>query len=161
MRNIVLLLFCSVLLLSCSTDDKSETPILNLVGIFVNDDKTNYARYLDDLPSLSVGDEVDISFYLNGNGNYLRTFVLKNENPTINTSLFFYVDDVSDELTEINNGLLAFKDIEETNVAVKAKVVSFSEEDACLSFFLSSKAIDCEGATFKLNLTLKKEEEQL
>ncbi|MCD7902135.1 MAG: DUF5035 family protein [Bacteroides sp.] len=157
MKKVFVLCFFFIFLFGCSTDD-SDTPILKLIGVYVNDDDTNYAKYPERLPPLSVSDEVDISFSLNGNGNYLRTFVMRNENSNITTTMFFYVDDVSDELTDIENGLLAFKDIEETNVAIKAIVTSLSEEDPSLSFFLSSKAVDSQGATFKLDLVLNKEE---
>ncbi|NDV65056.1 DUF5035 family protein [Bacteroides sp. 224] len=151
MKNQLILILFSILLYGCS-EAEAETPILELTGVYTNESDTNYANTLDQLPTLSVGDEIDISFYLNGNGNNLRSFVLKNNNSAIKTKFFFYGDDISDDFSDLTNGVVGFVDIPETEIAVKATILEVTEENPVLSFYLSSKAVNCEGASFKLEI---------
>lgn len=153
MRKTLALLFVALLLLGCS-DSQSDTPLLKLVNVYIGEDETNYAESLEQLPVLSLGDEVDLTFQLDGNGHYLKTFVVVNDNSSLATEVRYVDKDVSEELSEEFEGVF-FNDIYKTQVEVKATVVRLREESPTLSFFLSSKTMKSEGASFYLELSVE------
>lgn len=152
MKRISALLFSVLLWTGCSTSD-SDMPTLELTGAYLEGDEINYVYSLDRLPPLALGDCIDLTFHLDGNGNYLKTFVIKNEGSSLTTAMTYISEDVSEQLSEEFEGVF-FNDILQTEVGVKAKVVKLKEEKPVLSFFLSTKTAKAKGATLTLELDL-------
>ncbi|NDV59218.1 DUF5035 family protein [Bacteroides sp. 519] len=150
MRKLLILLLLPLLFLGCADSD-SEIPVMKIVGVFMGGDEeeTNYANKFSELPDLQVGDEVDIVFTLNGNGDDLKSFIVVNDNAAIKTIMFFLGDEISLEFSELNEGKAVFVDgVNDTWVTVKAKIVAPITEEQVLSFHLFSKAP--EGAKAQL-----------
>lgn len=148
----ILLIFVS-LLLACS-DDKSDMPKLELIGAFLNGGDVDYSHNLDDILPLSPGDELDVSFFLDGNGTDLKTFIVKSKSDNVKPLLFIDPEEIADEFTDLKEGTLGYKDgIMETRIPVKLKVQIGKEEEVRVSFYLNSKAPDCEGASYYLDLS--------
>lgn len=147
MKHRSILLLLPLFLLSACGESGSDEPILKMTGLYLNDDVTNYSRHPESLPLLAAGDVLDMLFTLDGNGNELRTFMVTNETSHVKTTLFFQIDEVSDEFTNIPEGILGFTDgIQQTGLTVKAAINAITEEEITLSFYLFSKAADCGGA---------------
>ena len=147
------LLFLSVFFIFACSDDKTDMPRLELYSISLNGGDEDYSRNLKEILPLSSGDYIDVSFLLNGNGADLKTFVVKNENTNFKTTLFFEGDQISDEFSNLSEGILGYRDdIRETWVTVKLKVKAAKKEKNTISFYLNSKAPDCEGAVYHLDL---------
>lgn len=143
------LLFCGC------TDSNSDKPIIEIVGIYIDGDEnnTNYAKGYNRLPVLEKGDKVDILIKLHGNGDDLRSFIVQSDEE-IKTLIIFQIDEVSEELSEADKGILVYNDnIRETGLTVKAEILKSEETEHTISFFLSSKAVGSEGE--QLDLILK------
>lgn len=148
----ILLIFVS-LLLSCS-DDKSDMPKLELIGAFLNGGDIDYSRNLDDILPLSAGEELELSFSLDGNGIDLKSFIVENKSSNI-TILVLPIDkdEISEEFSDPTNRL-GYKDgIRKTKAKVNLTINGAKNEEAQLSFYLNSKAPDGEGASSYLDLT--------
>lgn len=147
------LLYLLTLLFFCAcSDDKSDTPQLELNGIFLNGGNEDYSQKMDELLPLRAGDFLTVFFVLDGNGTDLKSFMAKNESDNIQV-MFTYMDDkkISDDFTDLSKGILYYKDgVETTDVAVELKVLKAKKEDYDVSFYLNSKAPDCEGASYHL-----------
>lgn len=152
--KLVALLFLSLYLFSCSTSNSDE-PNIEIVGIYINGGETNYF-YQTTMPLLNVGDYVDIGLGLSGNGSDLKTFMVKNEfSSYVKTTMWFQADEISDEFSDIPNGIIGFVDgVNSTGITVKAQIKSIREETITLSFFLFSKAPDSMGASVDIILKL-------
>lgn len=147
------LLFLFVFFLFACSDDKTDMPRLELYSISLNGGDEDYSRNLKEILPLSQGDYIDVSFLLDGDGADLKTFVVKNENGNIKPVLFFYPDEISDEFTELSEGVIGYKDgIRSTYITVKLKVMSAKDDEFRIGFYLNSKAPDCEGAVYYLDL---------
>ncbi len=152
MKKIILSILPLLWFCGCADSD-SNMPVMKIVGIHIvgDEEEVNYANNLHQMPSLAKGDKVDIGIELYGNGNDLRSFIVQNEEDKVKTVLFFQIDEVSQELSDINE--LVFNDgITETSLAVKAEILKDEDGEQKISFFLNSKAIDSEGAHIDLVL---------
>ncbi|MEG2330751.1 MAG: DUF5035 family protein [Bacteroides sp.] len=141
MKKIVSLLFSLLLLAACSTNGLS--PVITVTSLYVNDDTIDYAQTLGSMPSLVVGDEVNVTLDLNGNGAELKTFQVNRTAEIKLDSLGYEKREVTSEIdfTDVEGGRLRFVDgVNDTHLLVKAKVVSTTEKETKLSFYLSSKA---------------------
>lgn len=141
MKKIVSLLFSLLLLAACSNN--SLSPVITVTSLYVNDDMTDYAQTLGSMPSLVVGDEVNVTLELNGNGAELKTFQVNRTAEIKLDSLGYEEREVTSEadFTDVESGRLRFVDgVNDTRLLVKAKVVSTTEKETKLSFYLSSKA---------------------
>lgn len=105
------------------------------------------------MPSLKVGDEMTVSLRLDGNGEDLNTFIVKEAAEQLGIE-FDLPDGVSSEsdLSKPKNGVITFKDgIQYTELKVEVCVKTVADADAILAFYLSSKA-ECESAQEKIEL---------
>lgn len=154
MRKVFILVFSIFLFTGC-LDSESDMPIMDIVGIYITGDEgeTNYANQFNNMSPLTEGDEVDILFDLAGNGNDLRSFIVKADNEKLKTIMFFMIDEVSNEFSDIEEGILVFVDgVAETGLTVKVKITAPMDGEQPVSFYLSSKAADCQGARIELKL---------
>lgn len=155
-KHTILLLLISFLC-ACS-DDKTDMPQIELLTVSLNGGDEDYSRNLQDILPLSPGDYIDVSFLLSGNGTDLKTFMVKKGSENLISTLFFYGDEVSDEFSDLSEGVLGYKDgVKATYIAVKLKVNAGKDEDVRVAFYLNSKAADCEGAVYYLDLETTKD----
>lgn len=157
MKKLLPFLLLPLLFAACSGNEPS--PVIEVAGVFVNDDETNYAKEIDKMPALNVGDEVDLTLLLNGSGADLKTFQLSSDTE-VKTELVYQDADVSKELdfTDVEKGRLRFVDgVESTELTVKAIVRTITKEDSKLVFYLSSKA-ECDGAQCEVSLKTGKQD---
>lgn len=118
---------------------------------------------------LKVGDEMSISLKLDGRGEDLNTFLVKEDTSEIKkAAVSIDIAQVAEEtlsndkeFTDKKSGKLGFKDgVSQACVGVRAKVCAITPEGVKLKFYLFSKPVDCEGAKYELNIrTAGKEEE--
>jgi len=152
MKQCWLLLLFAFILLACS-DDKSDMPRLELAGVFLNGGDHDYSRKINDILPLSSGDYVDVSFTLDGNGTDLMTYIVDSDNTNVDAQISEYV---KSEISEEFSGLpkrIGFKDgVKKTKVTVRLNVNKPKEEEVTVKFYLNSKAPDCEGAVYHLDL---------
>lgn len=151
MKKLLLASLLLSLLVSCS--GSAESPIIEITGLFIGDDTKDYSKDMASIPSLKVGDEMTISLRLDGNGEDLNTFIVKEEAERLGIDLYL-PDGVSSgsELSKPENGVITFKDgIQYTDLKVKVGVKTVADADAILAFYLSSKA-ECESAQEKIEL---------
>ena len=147
-----LLILLSFLGAGCSLNETS--PIITLTTLYIDGDDTDYAGALDDMPILAVGDKVDVTLNLCGNGADLKTFQVYCEEDMKLDTLIYNESEVTLEkdFTDIEKGRLRFVDnIENAHITVRAKVVSILEDEMELSFYLSSKG-EVDGAQYDLVL---------
>lgn len=159
-----LLAFVLPLSLLTACADSAPSPVIEVTGIYVNEDNTDYAQRLSELPSLSVDDEMDIHLRLDGNGEYLNTFLV--DTSEVNKEkIAIAFDGLAEEtlskdkeFTDKENGKLGFKDgISQTVVGVKAKVRKITPEGVTFRFYLFSKSVDGEGAKYELKIKTSEE----
>ena len=158
MKKILIFILISIWVMSCS-DSILDTPGMKIVGVYINDDRIDYSDQLESLPLLTVGDEVDILFILDGNGDDLKTFVAQSDDSKVKTSMFFRIDEVSDEFSDLSHGILGFVDnVTQTGLTVKATVNGIFDKKVKLSFYLFSKSPGSEGAFIEVMLSTGTEE---
>lgn len=156
--RIVFILLLPILLLTGCSDSESDMPIMDIVGIYkVGDEENiNYANQFNRMPPLVEGDEVEILFDLAGNGNDLRSFIVITDNEKLKTILFFMADEISAEFSDADKGVLVFVDgVRETGLTVKIRITAPMDGEQPVSFHLSSKAVDSQGARVELKLPTK------
>ena len=115
------------------------------------------------MPSLKVGDEMTVSLRLDGNGEDLNTFIVKEAAEQLGIKGFDLPGGVSSEsdLSKPENGVITFKDgIQYTELKVEVCVKTVADADAILAFYLSSKA-ECESAQEKIELKTETKKESL
>ena len=71
----------SLCLLTTACKDSVPSPTIEMQGLYVNDGEMDYTRQMEALPPLKVDDELEISLKLDGNGEELNTFLVKEETP--------------------------------------------------------------------------------
>lgn len=153
MKKYSLLTILLCFLFACS-DDKSDMPRMELSGVYLNGEDKDYSRNLKDMLPLRARDYVEVSFRLYGNDADLASFVVKSEDTNISAVISSYPENevASDFLP--TEEMLRYKDgIRSTWVKVTLRVKSAKEEEVRPAFYLNSKAPDCEGAVYYLDLT--------
>ena len=157
MKTIFSLLLVSVLLLACANNELS--PVISVTNLHLSGDETDYAEAAESMPVLKVGDEVDVTLRLSGNGAELKTFQVNSSAEVKLDELGFNPKEVSPEtdFTNVEKGRLRFVDgVNTTTLMVKAMVISTVKKETKLSFYLSSKA---ETDAAQCNLILKTQTE--
>ncbi len=145
----------SLCLLTTACKDSVPSPTIEMEGLYVNGGEMDYARQMEVLPPLKVDDELEISLKLDGNGEELNTFLVKEE--TLGSEATAVTVDFNElpeealsddkEFTDKDNGKLGFKDgVSQTKVGLRAKVQQVTEAGVKLKFYLVSKPGNCEGA---------------
>jgi len=148
--------FCTIIgalcLSSCSSDTTVTPPAIHIENCSVNGD------VVSGTPSVKVGDVVEVSLNLAGNGSELVTFQANADEKEIKMSLADYEKDnvtTDKNFTNTTECQLRFVDgVKVSNVKVKATVQSVQEDLMKLKFYLSAKA-NCEGS--ELDVELKKD----
>ncbi len=162
MRKLCLLLSL-FLLVACSKS--TSHPIIMLSSVFVNDDATNYARSMSEMPALELSDEVTVSLWLDGDGGELNTFLaqeFKEEGTASKLNITFDKLPESSlsqdkEFTDKLKGVLGFTDgVTRVSLQVKAKVQRLSAEEATLNLYLFCKDVESDGAKLELVFKLNK-----
>ena len=119
----------------------------------------NKPRFIDHMPM--VDDELEISLKLDGNGEELNTFLVKEETPgSKETAVEIDFNDLPEEtlsddkeFTDKDNGKLGFKDgVSQTQIGIRANVQQVTEDGVKLKFYLFSKPVNCEGAKYELEI---------
>ena len=150
--------FIVIILFLCACDNTTESPQIAVEQLYLNGDKTNnLASFKDEMPALSVNDELEIALYLDGMGAELQTFKLEKDDE-LETELYYRQSIVTSEgnLTDKEKGRLRFADgVMQTFIMINAVVKEVEDDNTVkLSFYLSSKA-ECESAQQELTLRLK------
>ena len=157
MKKLLAFLLPVSLLTACISS--APSPVIEVAGLYINGDDTDYTQHMNEMPSLKLDDEMTISLKLDGNGEELNTFLV--DTSEVNKQKVTIVfDEVSDEtlskdkeFTDKDNGRLGFKDgVSQTLVGVKAKVRKITPEGVTFRFYLFSKPADCEGAKYELKV---------
>lgn len=137
-----------LLLLLAACSDSAPSPVIEITGLYVNDDEKDYAQELSLMPTLKVGDEVLVSLQLDGNGEELNSFIARDDNKQLTIKMpDLPKAGISDEpgLTKPDEGIFVFKNgVRQMELEIKAKVKAVKDEDAILVFYLSSRA-ECEA----------------
>lgn len=160
----IFLLLWTFLFAGCNTSN-DDIPVIEVVKLCVNDDDTNYYNKLDELPVLTIGDELTIELNLRGSKLDLSHFavqegkeeILQNNEP--DTKLFSFVldfneNEISNTISSPEEGTLAFKDgVHRASLRVTATVMNIAEGTVSILFYLSSKG-HTEANKMEINLTL-------
>lgn len=158
-----LLLAWVLLLLLAACADSTSSPVIELTKCFVNDDGIDYAKRMETLPSLQKGDEVTLLLKLDGRGEELNTFLVKEkkEEEQMETMKITFVGPSEDQLSEDKEftdqakGKLGFTDgVNQIQFEIKAKVIQVVNQEVTLLLYLFSKPADCEGAKLELKLKM-------
>ena len=151
----------SLCLLTTACKDSVPSPTIEMQGLYVNDGEMDYTRQMEALPPLKVDDELEISLKLDGNGEELNTFLVKEETPgSKETAVEIDFNDLPEEtlsddkeFTDKDNGKLGFKDgASQTQIGIRAKVQQVTEDGVKLKFYFFSKPVNCEGAKYELEI---------
>lgn len=145
-------------LLLAACGNTSESPKIAVEKLYLNGDRDhNLAGSKDEMPALSVNDELEIALSLDGMGAELKTFKLEKDDE-LETELSYRQNVVTSEgnLTDEKKGRLRFADgVMHTLILVNAVVKEVEDDNTVrLCFYLSSKA-ECESAQQELYLQLK------
>lgn len=154
MKNIFFTTIASLFFLSSCSSDTAVSPAINIENCSVN------GELVSGVPSVKVGDVVELSLNLAGNGSELGSFQAKVDEKEIKMSLADYEKgSVSDEknFTDTTACRLRFVDgVKVSNVKVKAMVQSVDVDHINMKFYLFAAKANCEGS--ELNVELKKDE---
>ena len=151
----------SLCLLTTACKDSVPSPTIEMQGLYVNDGEMDYTRQMEALPPLKGDDELEISLKLDGNGEELNTFLVKEETPgSKETAVEIDFNDLPEEtlsddkeFTDKDNGKLGFKDgVSQIQICIRAKVQQVTEDGVKLKFYLFSKPVNCEGAKYELEI---------
>ena len=145
-----------LLLLLAACSGSAESPVIEITGFFIEGDTKDYSEDMASIPSLKVGDEVTVSLTLDGNGEDLNTFIVKEDQQQLGIKDFDLPNGVSSEknFTRPEEGIIKLRN---TVLKVKMRVQTVADADAILSFYLSSKA-ECESAQEKIELKTEDKE---
>lgn len=149
-----------LLLLLAACSGSAESPVIEITGFFIAGDTKDYSEDMASIPSLKVGDEVTVSLTLDGNGEDLNTFIVKEDQQQLGIKDFDLPNGVSSEknFTRPEEGIIKFEDgVRNTVLKVKMRVQTVADADAILSFYLSSK-VECESAQEKIELKTEDKE---
>ena len=155
MKNIFFATIASLFFLSSCSSDTAVSPAINIENCSVN------GELVSGMPSVKVGDVVELSLNLAGNGSELGSFQVRVDEKEIKMSLAEYEKEnvtTDKNFTNTDECQLRFVDgVKVSNVKVKAMVQSVDEDYINMTFYLSAKA-NCEGS--ELNVELKKDESE-
>lgn len=159
MKKLLLESLLPIVLASCS--DSAESPVIEVTGFYIEGDTKDYSSDMASVPSLKEGDEVTVSLKLDGKGEDLNTFIVREDRKQLGIKDFDLPNSVSSEknFTKPEEGIIKFGDgVQETILKVKVRVQTVADADAMLTFYLSSKA-ECESAQEKIELKTEEVEE--
>lgn len=159
MKKLLLASLLPIVLASCS--DSAESPVIEVTGFYIEGDTKDYSSDMASVPSLKEGDEVTVSLKLDGKGEDLNTFIVREDRKQLGIKDFDLPNSVSSEknFTKPEEGIIKFGDgVQETILKVKVRVQTVADADAMLTFYLSSKA-ECESAQEKIELKTEEIEE--
>ena len=141
----------SLCLLTTACKDSVPSPTIEMQGLYVNDGEMDYTRQMEALPPLKVDDELEISLKLDGNGEELNTFLVKEETPgSKETAVEIDFNDLPEETLSDDK---EFTDgVSQTQIGIRAKVQQVTEDGVKLKFYLFSKPVNCEGAKYELEI---------
>ena len=77
-----------LLLLLAACSGSAESPVIEITGFFIEGDTKDYSEDMASIPSLKVGDEVTVSLTLDGNGEDLNTFIVKEDQQQLGCLLY-------------------------------------------------------------------------
>lgn len=157
MKKLLLASLLPLFLAACS--NSAQSPVIEVTGFFIEGDAKDYSQDMTSVPSLKVGDEVTVSLKLDGNGEDLNTFIVKEDQQQLGIKDFDLPSSVSSEknFTKPEEGIIKFGDgVQQTILKVKILVQTVVDADAMLTFYLSSKA-ECESAQEKIELKTEEE----
>jgi len=152
MKNIFLPFILGLFLLSSCASETIVSPEIKVISCSVND------TIVAETPKVKVGDVVELSLNLIGNGSDLFSFHAKANGDEVKISLAEYDQkNVTDErnFTDAEACRLTFIDgVSTSNVKVKATVQAVKEDVMTLKFYLSAKT-ECEGSELDVDLQKK------
>lgn len=152
MKNIFFTTITALLLLSSCSSDTVVSPEIEVLTCSVND------TIITDTPEVKVGDVVELSLNLIGNGSDLSTFQAIAKKEEVEMSLAEYDENnvsVEKNFTNTEACKLTFVDgVNSSNVKVKATVQSVKEDVMVLNFYLSAKT-ECDGSKLEVELKRK------
>jgi hypothetical protein len=136
----------------------SNTPAIKITELYLNNNKkTNYCNNSDNLPVLSLGDELYFNMKLYGNGYGLNSFLAYEKNGQLSIDIVEYDENVISVPENIGKGILNFKNnVFRTSFALKVNVKSTANVKVILTFELSSKS-GFEGIKETVDLALNRE----
>jgi hypothetical protein len=136
----------------------SDTPTIKITELYLNNNKKdNYCDNPDELPVLSLGDELYFNAKLYGNGYGLNSFLVYEKKGLLFIDIFEYDENVVSVSENIRKGILDFKNnVFRTSLALKASVKSTMDVRAILTFELFSKS-GFEGIKETIDFVLEKE----
>ena len=147
--NFLTLILGLLFLNSCSSET-NVSPAIHMESCTINGTLTTSGD-----PSVKVGDVVEVSLQLTGNGSELVSFEANANDKDIKMALSEYdKNNVSNEknFTDTTECHLRFIDgVKTSNVKVKATVQSTDDNVMTMKFYLSAKT-NCEGSELDLNL---------
>jgi hypothetical protein len=162
MKKLLLLALLPALLFAGCDVSSDDTPTINIVKFYVNDDQTNYFDKTDKLPVLAVGDELTIELALEGKVDLSRFAVQEGREPMDDEeqedklfaiNIEFNENEVSNTISKPEEGTLAFKDgVRRANLKIKTTITDIADSAAIL-FYLSSKG-HSEAAKTEIALKL-------
>jgi hypothetical protein len=157
-----LFLFPMFLFAGCDISN-DDMPTIEIVKLYVNDEDINYCNKIDELPVLTVGDEliieldlrakkVDLSRFLIQEGKELLPEERESEKKMFSFSIEHNEEVISNTISKPEEGMLAFKDgVHRAIVEIKVTITDVVNEAAIL-FYLSSKG---HAQTIKTGINLK------
>lgn len=152
MKNIFLPFILGLFLLSSCASETIVSPEIKVISCSVND------TIVTESPKVKVGDVVELSLNLIGNGTDLFSFHAKANDEEVKISLEEYDQknvSVDRNFTDTEACRLIFVDgVSTSNVKVKATVQAVKEDVMTLKFYLSAKT-ECEGSELDVDLEKK------
>ncbi len=157
---LILSLFLAFSFSACTNSDGDDTPVINVLGVFLNDGDTNYARQWDALPVLTRRDTLDVIMKLDGKGADLKSFqgsLLNDEQGSLIKIILEEAnsEDISDDpnFTNRDEYRLGFVDgVATSEITARICIRTTQEEEIDLGFYLFVKENTSQGDPLKLLL---------
>ncbi|MCD8078884.1 MAG: DUF5035 domain-containing protein [Bacteroides sp.] len=158
---LILSLFTVIGLSGCTDSDADDTPLISVLGIYLNDDDTDYAYDPEELPVLTRNDVLTLIMQLDGKGAELKSFyasLVEGEDGDLSHVVRVIISDYEeDHVTDDSNftnpedGRVGFVDgVTKSQVTAQVKIRTSQENEAEVGFYLSSRAKPDQGGEVKL-----------
>lgn len=152
----VLIFLLVFFMAACSVD--TDSPVITVNKLLLNDSQENYADKSSLIPTLNLGDKVQVYITLDGNGSDLKSFQLTKDGNIV-TGLDYEKDEFSSDpnFTNPKKGQFRFiNGVSTSHIKVEATVAELDNNGgAKLSFYLSSKS-QSSSAQKVIELKIKK-----